>query len=542
MKAMSEIEDPARRGFLAATAGGLATLTFAENGVAQTAPVPPFAYEEATLASLEEALRKGSVTARALTSAYLDRIAVLDRAGPALRAVIELNPEALAIAEARDAERKEGRVRGPLHGVPILLKDNIACADKTSTTAGSLALEGLRAAEDAPIVKRLRDAGAVILGKTNLSEWANFRSTNSLSGWSSRGGQTRNPYALERTPSGSSSGSAVAVAANLCAAAIGTETDGSIVSPAACNNIVGFKPSMGLVPRSGIVPLSHSQDTAGPMARSVEDCARLMNVIAGADASDAVTQAGDIPRKVDFTALLGRADLQGVKLGVGRQYFGVNEKVDVLMEAALAKLKELGAELVDVEIPGFGKFSSHEIEVLLYDFKADINAWLTANVKDGPVRSLADLIEFNERNREKMMPIFGQNLLTRAQAKGPLTEPEYLKALATSRDLTRAQGIDAVVAKYGVDAIVAATTSPPWVRDAVTGDSGRGGCAGMAAVSGYPHITVPAGFIVPPSPQSGLAPVGLSMFGPAFSDAKLLSIAQVFERATRHRRPPPFAR
>ena len=537
---MSPVDDPTRREFLAATAGTLASLSVPAATAAAGPVSTTFAFEEATIAQLAERMRAGTLTSRALTAAYLERIAALDRAGPQLRAVIELNPDALAIAEAMDAERKAGRVRGPLHGIPMLVKDNIASADKMSTSAGSLALDGQRTKEDAPVLKRLREAGVVLLGKSNLSEWANFRSSNSLSGWSSRGGQTRNPYALERSPSGSSSGSAVAVAANLCAAAIGTETDGSIVSPSSANNLVGLKPSIGLVSRTGIVPIAHSQDTAGPMARSVEDCARLMNAIAGADPKDNATQAEGVPRDIDFTAYLNHPDLKGVRLGVARQYFNVNEKVDAVIESALARLKDLGAELVDVEIPSFGKLGAPELEVLLYEFKADLNAWLAAYAPDAPVRTLAQIIEYNERNRDRMMPLFGQSILVKAEAKGPLTDQAYLDALANCRRLARDEGIDAVVSKHGVAAIVAPSASPPWMVDPVTGDSGRGGSSGLAAVAGYPNVTVPAGFITPPAPYKGTAPVGISFFGSRWSDARLLGIAHTFERATRHRKPPAF--
>ena len=330
------------------------------------------------------------------------------------------------------------------------------------------------------------------------------------------------------------------MAANLCAAAIGTETDGSIVSPSACNNLVGFKPSLGLVSRTGIIPIAHSQDTAGPMARSVEDCARLMNALAGTDPGDIATQAAGAPRGVDFTANLNRPDLKGMRLGVARQYFGVNEKVDALIEAALAKLRELGAELVDVEIPSHGKFGAPELEVLLYEFKADLNAWLAAYAPNAPARTLAQIIEYNASNRDRMMPLFGQNLMVKAEAKGPLTEQAYLDALASCRKLTREEGIDAVVSKHSVAAIVAPSTSPPWMVDPVTGDSGRGGSSSLAAVAGYPNVTVPAGFITPPAPYKGSAPVGISFFGPQWSDARLLGIAHTFERATRHRKPPAF--
>lgn len=539
---MAKPQDPKRRDFLAAAAGTLASLSIAGEAAAQAAAVtaPAFAFEEATIAALAERMRKGEVTSKALANAYLERIAAVDRAGPTLHSIIETNPDALAAAEKLDAERKAGKARGPLHGIPIVLKDNIASADAMATSAGSIALAKHRAGADATLVKRLRDAGVVILGKTNLSEWANFRSSNSVSGWSSRGGQTRNPYSPERTPSGSSSGSAVAVAANLCAAAIGTETDGSITSPASCNNIVGLKPSIGLVSRAGVIPIAHSQDTAGPMARTVADLAHLMNALAGADPADKATQAAGVPRRIDFTQHLKMRDLKGVKLGVGRQYMGVNDKVDVIIEAALARLQDAGAELVDVEFAHHGKFGGDELEVLLYEFKADLNAWLATHAKGAPVKSLEQVIAFNEQNRVQVMPMFGQNLMIKAQAKGPLTDEAYREALARCRKATRTEGIDAVVKKYGVAAIVAPTTSPPWLIDFVTGDSGRGGCTSMPAVAGYPHVTVPAGFIHPPAPLRGSAPVGISFFGPAFSDAKLLGIAQVFEQATKHRKPPTF--
>lgn len=532
------VEDPSRRDFLAAAAS-LASAPMAQGAVAQQPVSRKFIYEEVTIASLGDRMQRGELSSSGLTQAYLERIAAIDRKGPQLRAVIETNPDAAAIARKLDAERKAGKVRGPLHGVPILLKDNIPSADRMSTSAGSIGLHGHRET-DCPVTKRLRDAGVVILGKANLSEWANFRSTNSISGWSSRGGQTRNPYATERSPSGSSSGSAVGVAANLCVAAIGTETDGSIVSPSACNNIVGFKPSIGFVSRAGVIPISHSQDTVGPMARTVEDCAILMNVMASADPQDSATTGPAIPRNQDFRAFLGMRDLKGVRVGVARQYLRVNEKVDHIIDAAVVRMKELGAELIDVEMPGHGKFGDHELEIFLYEFKTGLNAWLQAHAKrETPFRNLAELIEYNERNRDRIMPLFGQNLMIRAQEKGPLTEKAYTDALAMARQRTRDEGIDQVVKQHGVAAIVAPTTSPPWLIDAVTGDSGRGGCSSMAAVAGYPHVTVPAGFITPRLPQKGLAPVGLSFFGPAFSDAKLLGIAHVFERATQHRRPPP---
>jgi amidase len=526
------IDDPSRRGFLGAAAGTLASL-----GVMPSAAGSPvrddFPWAEATIAQLGERMASAQVSAAALARAYLERIEAIDRAGPALRAVIEVNPDALAIAEERDRERAAGRVRGPLHGVPILVKDNIASGDRMSTSAGSIAFEGVRADADAMLLRRLREAGAVLLGKANLSEWANFRSSNSVSGWSSRGGQTRNPYALARSPSGSSSGSAVAAAANLCAAAIGTETDGSIASPSACNNLAGFKPTVGLVSRTGIVPISRSQDTAGPMARSVRDCALLMNAMAGADPRDPATRRKAVAKGVDFTRHLGRERLDGVRLGVGRQYFGTFEKIDRLAEDALRALRDLGAELVDVRIDALGQFEEAEIEVLMHEFKAGLDAFLAKDLAGGPARSLAQLIEWNERHAGRAMPHFGQDLFLKAQAKGPLTAPAYRKALARCRRLTRAQGIDAVLATHRLDAIVAPTSPLPWLVDPVNGDAYRGGCTSLPAVAGYPHLTVPAGFV------AGL-PAGLSFFGAAFSDAKLLGIGEAFERATAHRRAPTF--
>ncbi len=523
-----------RRDFLGASAGALAALGTPAAPAAAAAPMKAFAFEEATLADLGARMASGELTATALAGAYLDRIREIDQSGPALRAVIEVNPDAFAIAQSLDRERKAGRVRGPLHGIAVLVKDNIASGDKMSTSAGSLALDGVRTAHDAPVVARLREAGAVLLGKTNLSEWANFRSSNSLSGWSSRGGQTLNPYAYERSPSGSSSGSGAAVAANLCAVAIGTETDGSITSPSACNSLVGLKPTLGFVSRTGIVPIAHSQDTAGPMARSVADCALLMSAIAGADPLDGATLEKGMPRDLDFTRHLGRADLKGVRLGVGRQYFGANEKADRLIEAAIAALKDLGAQLVDVEIPSFGKVDEAEFEVLLFEFKADLGRFFARHMPDGPMKSLADVIEFNARNAERTMPIFGQDLLVKAQEKGPLTDRKYLAALAKCRKLSRAEGIDAALKKHRVQAIVALTSPPPWIRDPVNGDSSRGGCTTFPAVAGYPHVTVPAGYV------AGL-PVGVSFFGARWSDAKLLGLAHAYEQAMRHRKAPQLA-
>jgi amidase len=481
-----------------------------------------FELDEITIAQLQEGMRTGRFTARAIAERYLARIDAIDKKGPAINSVIELNPEALAIADALDRERKAKGARGPLHGIPILIKDNIDTGDRMTTTAGSLALEGSRAAQDAPVAARLRAAGAVILGKTNLSEWANFRSLHSVSGWSGRGGQTRNPYALDRNPCGSSSGSGAATAANLCAAAVGTETDGSVVCPSSMNGIVGIKPTVGLLPGAGIVPISHTQDTAGPMARTVTDAAILL----GAMASDAKQQR-------DYTKYLDRAGLRGARIGIARKFFGFNTAVDRLMEECIALLKREGAEIADpADLPSHGKWGEAEMEVLLYDFKADLTAFLAAR-RSARVHSLADVIAFNERNAAREMPYFAQEIMIKAQKKGPLTEKAYRDALAQCRKLSRAEGIDAVVAKYKVQAIVAPTTGPAWVTDWLNGDHDTGGCSTPAAVAGYPHITVPAGFI------HGM-PVGISFFGPAWSEPALVKIAYAFEQARQARRPPQF--
>jgi len=479
--------------------------------------------EEATLADLERGFRENRFTARAVTESYLARIDSLDKKGPAVNAVIEINPDALPLADALDRERKAGRVRGPLHGVPVLIKDNLDTADRMSTTAGSLALAGSRPAQDAAVVARLRAAGAVILGKTNLSEWANFRSTHSVSGWSGRGGLTRNPYALDRNACGSSSGSAAAVAANLCAVAVGTETDGSVTAPASVNGIVGFKPSVGLVSRSGIIPISHSQDTAGPMARTVRDAALLLNAMA------------DAKNAPDYTQSLDPRGLKGMRLGVERKFFGANAAMDEVMESCLAEMKRQGAELVDpANLPSHGKYDDDELEVMLYEFKTGLNAYL-AQRSGLPVHSLADLIAFNRQHAAQEMPHFQQELFERAQAKGPLTDKPYTDARARCVQLSRAEGIDAVIRKFKLHAIVAPTAGPAPLTDLVLGDPNWPGCTTPAAVAGYPHITVPAGFV------QGL-PVGISFFGPASSEPVLLRIAYAFEQATRARKQPSFAR
>jgi amidase len=492
--------------------------------------------DELSLADLKHQMHSGALTARQLTESYLERIEALDRRGPALRSVIELNPDALEIADKLDAERRARGARGPLHGIPVLIKDNIDTADRMQTTAGSLALAGSRAAQDAFVAGRLRQAGAVILGKTNLSEWANFRSTHSSSGWSSRGGQTRNPYALDRSPSGSSSGSGAAVAANLCAAAVGTETDGSIISPCHANGLVGIKPTLGLVSRSGIIPIAHSQDTAGPMARSVADAAALLGVLAGEDARDPATAASQGRTFADYTACLDPRGLPGARIGVARSFFGFSERVDRIMETALDALKQLGAEVVDpVSLDGdrMAALDAAELEVLLYEFKADLNAYLGRLGPEAPAHSLAEVIDFNERHREHVMPYFSQEHMLAAEAKGPLTEEKYVLARQECLRLARAEGLDAALQAHTLDALVAPSGGPAWLVDWINGDHYSGGSSTLAAVAGYPSITVPAGEIV------GL-PVGLSFIGAAWQEPKLIRLAYAFEQATHTRRPPRF--
>lgn len=520
-----------RRELLAA---GTMALTTAATGVTEDAlarRAEADESEEPSISNLQEQLQGGKVSSRTLVKRYLRRIQKLDQSGPRLRSVIELNPDAFRIAEDLDRERKEKGPRGPLHGIPILIKDNIDTADRMMTTAGSLALAGWTPPEDAFLVKRLREAGAVILGKTNLSEWANFRSSRSSSGWSGRGGQTRNPYALDRNPSGSSSGSAVAVAAGLCAAAVGTETDGSIVSPSNVCGIVGIKPTLGLISRSGIIPIAHSQDTAGPMARTVADAAALLGALAGYDARDAASR-NHAPS--DYTRFLDPGGLRGARLGVARQFLGANRRVDALMEKALNDLRDQGATLIDLEeIPNLFAFGASESEVLHYEFKADLNAYLARLPVSHP-RSLKELIEFNDREREREMPYFGQETFLRAEAKGPLTDQAYLDALERNHRLTRAEGLDVVVKQHRLDAIIAPTGGPAGLTDLIYG--GTGGLRGpssVAAVSGYPHITVPMGHIF------GL-PVGLSWVGPAWSEGLLIQLAYAYEQATHHRKPPRY--
>ena len=504
------------------------------------APVRPryrvkhFDLEELTIPELQHLLETGEYSAFSLVKKYLARIAAIDRHGPSLNSVIELNPDALALATASDKERRAKGPRGPLHGIPVLIKDNIGTHDRMTTTAGSLALAGSIPPRDAFIVEQLRNAGAVLLGRTNLSEWANFSGKLSTSGWSGRGGQTLNPYALDRNPCGSSSGSAVAVAANLCAAAVGTETDGSILAPASFNGVVGIKPTLGLLSRSGIIPIAHSQDTAGPMGRTVTDAALLLGAMAGTDSRDPATADCATKGQRDYRRFLNPDSLHGARLGIARAFFGFHPRVDALMETALATMKRLGADLSDpVELKVNPGLYGAEDEVLHYEMKADMNAYLTGLGPDAPVHSLQEIIEFNEKHADKELKWFGQEELVASQAKGPLTDKAYLDALAKCRRLARDAGIDAVMDKHNLDAIVAPTTSPANMTDWVLGDHILGGSTSLAAVAGYPSITVPGGLVF------GL-PVGISFFGRAWSEPKLLSIAFAFEQATKARRPPTY--
>ena len=492
-----------------------------------------FDLDEATIASLQEGMASGRLTSRSITERYLSRIAAVDKAGPTLNSIIELNPDALSIADQLDRERREGKLRGngALHGIPVLVKDNLDTGDRMATTAGSLALAGSTAPRDATVVERLRAAGAVLLAKTNLSEWANFRSTTSTSGWSARGGLTRNPYILDRNACGSSSGSGSAGAANLAAITIGTETDGSIVCPASICGLVGIKPTVGLVSRAGIIPISATQDTAGPICRTVADAAAVLAAIQGADPRDPATRAIGAPPP---PVMLSRDALRGSRLGIARQGFGLPSSVEPVLTEAIAALKQEGAVIVDpAEIPNVAKLGDPELEVLLYEFKAGIAEYLATRGPAVAMKTLADLIAFNAGAREKEMPWFGQEIFERAEKKGGLTAPAYRRALTTCRVLSRAQGIDLVMARHRLDAIVAVTTGPSWPTDLVNGDRYTGGCSTPAAVAGYPHVTVPGGWV------RGL-PIGISFFGKAWSEARLIRFSYAFEQATRQRRPPQF--
>ena len=491
---------------------------------------------EWTIAELQEKMETGELSARQIAELYLKRIEEVDKNGPFLNSIIELNPDAFEIADKLDAERKAGKVRGPLHGIPVLVKDNIDTHDKMQTTAGSLALEGNFAAKDAFIVKQLRKSGALALGKANLSEWANFRGKRSVSGWSSRGGLTRNPHALDRSASGSSSGSGAAIAANLATVAVGTETDGSIISPAYSNGIVGIKPTLGLLSRSGIIPIAHSQDTPGPMARTVTDAAILLGVMTGVDKLDSATTSSRKRAVKDYTKFLDYEGLKGARIGVARNMAGTNPRILKIFELCIEVMKKLGAVIIDpADVPNFNKFEKTELEVLYYEFKADLNKYLKSMNDDVRVHSLEDVIKFNEENEDITMPYFGQELMIAAQAKGTLTEKKYKDALAKNLRLTRKDGIDAVMQKYKLDAIVVPSGSPARVIDLVNGDASNSDIESTspAAVAGYPHITVPAGFVF------GM-PVGISFFAKAWQEANLIKYAYAFEQATQYRRQPRY--
>ena len=490
---------------------------------------PAADYREATIAELHDAMNRGELSSAELVGWYLDRVDAIDRAGPELNSVIELNPDAMAIAKALDEEWAGSGPRGPLHGIPVILKANIDTGDSMRTTAGSLALAAHTAPADAFLVSRLRDAGAVILGKANLSEWANYRSNLSSSGWSSIGGQTRNPYDTRRNPCGSSSGSAVAVAANLATVAVGTETDGSIMCPSGINGIVGIKPTLGLISRSGIIPIAHSQDTAGPMARTVRDAAILLEAMLGTDPDDPAS-AGFPEAPPNYTANLAADGLEGRRIGVIRSYWGAGNhaKVEAVFTKAIESIAAAGAEIVDpimIETPGL---RDAEGVVLEYEFKADLNRYLEQS--RAPVASLAEVIEFNEANAATVMPIFGQELMIAANEKSPLTDEVYVEALENSRRLSR-QAIDAALAEHDLDALLAPTNGPAWLTDHVNGDSFSVGSSSLAAVSGYPNVTVPAGFV------AGL-PVGVSFIGAANNEKLLIEIAYAFEQASKVRQPP----
>jgi amidase len=503
------------------------------------AEIKPFELEEITISALQGGMKSGRFTARSLVEQYSARIDEIDtprkdKRGPALNAIIEMNPDALSIADSLDAERKAKGPRGPLHGIPVLIKDNINTADRMMTTAGSLALVGSKPTKDSFVAQKLRAAGAVILGKTNLSEWANIRSSHSVSGWSGRGGLTKNPYALDRNPCGSSSGTGAGISANLAAIGIGTETDGSIVCPSSSNGLAGIKPTVGLVSRSGIIPISHSQDGAGPMCRTVRDAVTLLSALAGVDSEDSATAASAGKAQPDYTKFCDPNGLKGARIGVARKYFGFNDAVDALMNQSLDVMKQQGATLIDpADIPTFGKFDDSELLVFMYELKADLNAYLARLGPGAPVHSLQEIIDFNQRNREKEMPYFGQDLFLKSQTKGPLTEPEYVEALTKNHQLARTEGIDAVMDKYHLDAIVAPTGGPAWLTDLVTGDHFSGGSSSAAAVAGYPNINVTAGSIF------GL-PVGISFFGRAWSEPTLIKLAYAFEQVAKARRVPRF--
>ena len=521
--------------FVAATAGAL-TGEFAVAASTSTTSSAALDVSDASVVTLQAAMQSGKTSSQAIVRAYLARIKTLDKNGPRINSVIEINPDALLIARTLDAERKAGKVRGPMHGIPVLIKDNIATSDKMQTTAGSLALVGSRPNRDAFIVAKLRDAGAVIIGKTNLSEWANFRSTRSTSGWSSRGGLTRNPHVLDRNTSGSSSGSGAAAAAGFATVTIGTETDGSIVSPSSANGIVGFKPTLGLVSRSGIIPIAASQDTAGPMTRTVADAAALLTAISGTDPKDGATAEANTQMQ-DYTKFLDRDGLKGKRIGVVRSQFGGrNDLASAVVEKALDLLRAQGAVLVDLaQLPGAGRYGTTELEVLQFEFKAGVASYLAEYTPNSPIKSLADVMAFNEKNRDKVMPYFQQELIAQSVAKGGLDSKEYRDALANNLKFSREEGIDKALKDNKLDGLVAPSGSPSWLTDFIRGDFSGGGFSQAAAVAGYPHITVPAGFV------EGL-PVGISFVGGAWSEPTLFAMAYAYEQASNARRMPKFAK
>jgi amidase len=537
---------PGRRRFLQASLlGGVAVAAapLRQSGLAATredanapepAPVPRFELDEITIGELQDGMKSGKFSARSIAEKYLLRIAAVDKSGPHVNSVIEINPDVVEIAEALDKERKEKGPRGPMHGIPVLIKDNIATADHMLTTAGSLALVGSKPPADAFIAKKLRDAGAVILGKTNLSEWANIRSNHSISGWSGRGGQTRNPYALDRNPCGSSSGTGAGISANFAAVGIGTETDGSIVCPSSTNGLAGIKPTVGLLSRSGIIPISHTQDTPGPMCRTVRDAVILLGALTGVDPADSATAASSGKSFTDYTQFLNPDGLRGANIGVLRKAFGFNPAVDKLLESALDVLKKQGATLVDpVAIETAGKFRESEFLGFMYELKADLNAYLAWLGPNTPVKTLKEIIEFNEKNAAREMPFFGQENFLTAEEKGPLTTQEYVDAIQKNHQLAGKEGLDATMDKFKLDAILGPTGGPAWLTDIVNGDAYGGGSSSFAAVAGYPNITVNAGFV------HGL-PVGISFFGRAWSEPVLIKLAYGFEQATKFRQAPKF--
>jgi amidase len=533
-----------RRGFLQASViGGVSTAAIpalAAARVLAAAPTPapeikPFELDEITIDALQSAMQSGKYTARRITELYLQRIDDIDKHGPALNSVIEINPDALSIADTLDRERKAKGPRGPLHGIPVLVKDNLDTADKMLTTAGSLALVGCpKPPKDSFVAMKLRQAGVVLLGKTNLSEWANIRSSHSTSGWSGRGGLTHNPYALDRNPCGSSSGTGAGISANLAVGGIGTETDGSIVCPSSSNGLVGIKPTVGLTSRAGIIPISHSQDGAGPMCRTLRDAAIMLGAITGVDSDDSYTAASQGKSYTAYTQFLDPHGLKGARIGVARKYYGFSDAVDSLVAEALSIMKREGAELIDpADIESFGKFDDSESLVLDYELKADMAQYLARLGPTSPMKTLLDLIDFNEHNSQREMLYFGQDIFVRAQTRGPLTDRAYIEALERNHRLTRTEGIDKLMDEHKLDAIVAPTGGPAWTTDLVNGDHFAGGSSNAAAVAGYPNINVTAGHLF------GL-PVGISFFGRAWSEPTLIKIAYAFEQATQARKAPKF--